>query len=136
MQITHTITLLELIWTVNALIGFFFMLRLLWRAIQDREWLIESKSINGDRRLRKYVSVTSILIYLGGAVTQFSYSAIGFVAMTQANLHAQVTAAQILTSAIFIGSSIVGSVLAYHIFKRREYVVKTIMEDYARREHA
>lgn len=127
MQITHTITVLELVWTIVATVGLLFNTLLVWRAFGDRNWLIYYKA-NGDHDLRTYVALTSILIFAGGVSTQFSYFTIGCVALTQPSPGGHVHVPQIVSSIIFIAASIVGTVLAGLIYSRRMKVIRLVAE--------
>lgn len=133
MSITHTISVLELLWTASALFGLLFTGMLLLRTLGDRRWLYETNA-NGDRDLRRTVAMTSILIFAGGVCTQMSYLAVGVLAMTQENGH--LNKIGIAVSSIFLGSSIVGAIMAGVIYTRRTEVVRRIVEDYVRRDHA
>lgn len=109
---------------------------LLYKAIQDREWLIDS-SANGDKAMREHVALTSIYIYVGGVVTQLSYLIVGVVLMTQPN-HlngAHQSDAQIINSIVFIASSVCGTILAANIYRRRNYVVGKLIKSYGRRNY-
>lgn len=135
MNLTHTVTLLEFIWTVTASIGLFFMSRLMVKSYHDRSWLINSHSANGDRHLRQMTATTSIMIFGTMTITQFSYLIVGVVAMTQPNRSSHhVSNAQIINSAVFIASSVSCVILASVIYIRRNVVVKELV-DRARREH-
>lgn len=133
MSITHTISVLEVVWTASALFGLLFTAMLLLRTLGDRRWLYETNA-NGDRDLRRTVAMTSVLIFAGGVCTQLSYLVVGLLAMTQGNGHPNKT--QIAVSVIFVGSSIIGAIMAGVIYVRRTEVVKQIVQDYVRRDHA
>lgn len=136
MNVTHTISALEIIWTVIAVIGVLFTSQLVYKSVQDYDWLL-TENANGDRELRRYVGLTSIMIYAGGIVTQLGYLAIGIVAMTQSNRGGeQPSKAQVAISIIFIACSGIGSILAGIIYKRRDSAVKEIVQGYVRRDHA
>lgn len=136
MTISHTVSLLEVLWTVSALFGLMFTGALFLRSLGDRRWLYETNA-NGDRDLRRNVALTSILIFAGGVVTQISYSIVGIIAMTQAgHSNGDPSVAQTVVSCIFLVSSIVGSIMAGVIYSRRTSVVKHIVEEYVRRDHA
>lgn len=126
-MITHTITIFELIWTVVALCGLGFMLGVLHRAYKDREWIIKEHA-NGYHELRKSVSVTSILIFLGGCITQLSYVLVGIIAMTQPSPGGRIHVTSIINSIIFVIASITGTVFAGAIYVRRVRVVQEIAE--------
>lgn len=135
MRLTETITLLEVIWTAIAFIGFLYMIRLFKRAVDDRTWLLES-GVNGDIKTRKEIALTSILIFVGGLVTQISYLTVGCLAMTQkSNGGGHPTAASIAISIIFITASSISTIFATIIYKRRMKVVNHVIHDYVRRDH-
>lgn len=132
MSLTHTITILELVWTLSALFGLVFTVKLLVRSVGDYYWLLDSNA-NGEREVRKNVGITSMIIFGGGVFTQFIYFIIGILAMTQPNLH--LTTVRVISSLFFICGSIVGSILAGVIYKRRTSIIVDIVENYVKREH-
>lgn len=121
-MITHTITGLELTWTLIALVGLLFVLGLLHRAVGDLTF-VEEQHVNGPR---KYSAITNILIFFGGCITQISYVAVGIVAMTQASPHAHITVANIISSSIFIIASLASTAFAGIIYIRRLKIISMI----------
>lgn len=129
MNITNTITVLELVWTIVAACGLVFMILLLHRSYEDREWLMDTKA-NGDKDLRQYVATTSFLIFIGGFVTQLTYTIVGIIAMTNPNLNnsSQPHLKQLFTSALFIISSCLGTIFAGIIYTRRIRITKAVLK--------
>jgi hypothetical protein len=123
MQVTETISILEIVWTTVAIFGFMFMLLLLQKSKQDLDWLDESQG-NGELSLRKNVATTTMLIYVGGVVTQASYLTLGIIAMTQPN--SAFNWLRILINSVFIGGSVVSSMIAGAIYTRRSRLVRLV----------
>jgi prolipoprotein diacylglyceryltransferase len=126
-EITHTITVLELVWTIVAVCGLIFNGLLMLRALQDHDWLIHS-SVNGDHDLRTYVALTSIFIFSGGFLTQLGYVVVGVIAMNFPSSGVHPHTPQIVTACIFIAGSLIGTTLAAIIYIRRTKVVKIVAD--------
>lgn len=123
-MITHTVSILELAWTMVAFLGLIFVIMILGRAQGDYNLLMQYH-LNG---LRKYAAMTSILIFLGGTITQISYMVVGVVAMTQPSLHNKVTVPNYISAGTFLLSSLTATVFAGVIWRRRVRIVEMLIE--------
>lgn len=122
-MITHTISLLELLWTIIALVGLGFITALFVRTCGD---YIIAKHYNGSKQLRLYAAMTSVLIFTGGLLTQISYVAVGIVAMTQPSTHEHTTTANYITASIFIIASFISVIFAILIYRRRVKIIEIL----------
>lgn len=125
-MITHTISMLELSWTIIGLIGLCFMIALFHRTYVDYQIAVE---YNGQHRIRQYAAKTSLLIFIGGCITQLSYVVVGIVAMTQPSVHHRVSVANYITGSSFILSSAISVVFAAVIYRRRVKIVQMLEKD-------
>ena len=125
MQITSTISILEIVWVIVSTFGVLFMALLLLRSYQDYKW-IQEEIINGDKELRVDVAKTSVLIFFGGTFTQLTYLTTGCIAMTQENR--AYTALRITTNVIFISGSAMSSLIAATVYQRRQRTTRLVQE--------
>lgn len=121
-MITHTISVLELTWTIVSLIGLIFVAAIFRRTVGDYEYVV-SAGVNGFRR---YAARTTITIFAGGVITQFAYVAIGVVAMTQNSTKTHITVANWITGIILIAASALSAIFAVVIYRRRSKLVAMI----------
>lgn len=122
MEITNTITVPEILWTVFCLIGLFYNFRIFIRAFGDLRHL-QIKRIDG---LRRYSGRLSALTYGTWTLVQLVFVLIGVVAMTQPSPpHQIVTALQIeITVAFILTSLIIAGASFYNERGRRELLRK------------
>lgn len=123
-MISHTVSGLELAWTLVALAGFIFIALLLARSLVDYEFVLNAR-VNG---LRRYSAVTTIFIFLGGTITQLSYIGVGIVAMTQSGNGHHLSVASYIIAIILMASSIISTVFGLMIYYRRIHLIDMIME--------
>lgn len=122
-MITNTISPLELAWTIVALLGLGLQVALCHRTTVD---LIIARRYNGRKKFREYAAFTSVLIFVGGLITQISYVTIGIVAMTQRSVHQHLTAANYINAGTIMTGSIIATIFAGIIYIRRVRIVEML----------
>lgn len=128
MTLTHTISLVEILWTVISAMGLWFCGRLFLRAMGDVRWLKENE-LNG---LRQHAATSSVFIYVTMSATQFGYVLIGVIAMILPSPNNHVQPLTYVITAVFITMSVIKTTMAYIINERREALRHMILKE---REH-
>lgn len=123
-MISHTVSALELSWTLVALVGFIFIALLLGRSLVDYEIVLNAK-VNG---LRRYSAITTVFIFLGGSITQLSYVGVGLVAMTQPGNGNHLSLPIILISSILMTSSVISTIFGLIIYYRRNHLIDMLLD--------
>jgi hypothetical protein len=120
MELTHTITLMEAIWTPFCLFGLLMASRLLSRAAGDLVVLRVSK-INS---IREYAAMTTLYLFATVCVIEFVFTLIGFVAMSLPN--ARVTTGGYVIGSLFICVTFALSIMLFLVERRRQVLLKKI----------
>lgn len=76
-MVTHTISVTELVWTLFCLVGFFYNLRILRRALGDL-FDLKKRKINS---IREYAARLTVFVYGMLTFVQFVFSLMGLLAM-------------------------------------------------------
>lgn len=130
MSLLGAITWIKGAWTAAATLGTCVTFVLLSMAITDYKLLIKQ----GINSWRQYVARTSILIFLGGLITQLVYFTAGIVSITQPNPYNRVTTAQIISGSLFIFGALTSITLAIVIFYRRKSILEVIEDALSNKE--
>lgn len=132
-MITHTISILELSWTLIALVGLGFQIALFHRVMDD---YIIADHYDGKRLFRRYAAKTSVFIFLGGLLQQVAFVIVGMVAMTQPAIHQRITTANYISGFTFIFSSLLSVGFAAIIYHRRMKIVTMLeLEENSKESH-
>lgn len=123
-MIVAEVSVLKLSWTAAATIGVLVTFSLFFMSVTDYR-LLSVKKLNG---WRKYVAGTSIIIFLGGFLSQAIYLAAGVISLTQPNHHSASAAAKHATQALFLTGAVVAIILAMLIFYRRLRILDVIQQ--------
>ena len=121
-MITPTISTIEVIYTLFALIGFIFCSRTLGRALGDLFVLRYSK-INS---VREYSAITTVIAKGTWCGIQLGLVVIGIIAMTKSNSNGPWTS--LILDIIFVCFSGVCSLGAFTVDKRRRELIDMIRE--------
>lgn len=124
-MITHTISVVELLWTIIALIGLYLCGRLLILSLSDVQWLKENE-LNG---LRQHAAISSVFIYLTMSMTQFSFMLIGIIAMILPSPNNHVQPFTYVITGVFISMSVFKSIMALLINHRRDELRLMLMKE-------
>jgi len=78
LQLTHTINVVEVVWTSFCALGLYFNVRLFWRATIDLATLRQLR-IN---HIREHAAVTHVLSFAGMTFVQFALLVVGLYTLT------------------------------------------------------
>lgn len=124
MNLTHTISILEVLWTIPCLIALFYFQSLFRRAMNDMRWL-RNEHINGNRR-----DAARIPIVVFGMLTTIwtLFTMLGVFAMIipPAN-RASTSPLAYVTAFAFISASVSAAIGAKYVESLRSGIVKRIM---------
>ena len=120
---TNSISAIELTWTTLCAIGLYYAQKLLARAGGDFTSLRKRK-INS---IREYAALTTVLLYSAITIVQFLFVLIGIVSMMIVN-RPSTSAGQMMVATSFLLVSAMLDVALFVVEKRREALVKKIME--------
>lgn len=123
-MITHTISVVEVLWTSVCAFGLFYAVQLLLRAMNDVRWLIVH-DMNG---LRRHAAISSVLIYMGMTMTQLGYVIIGIIAMILPSPNNKVQPLTYVITAVFITMSVFKTLISFALNRRRDELVKMVKE--------
>lgn len=117
---THTISWVELAWTLFTALGCVFAGKLLFRATEDL-YYIRGREING---YREFAAVTTIRLFIFLTLIQFIYTVIGIAAMTQPppyNPGQHPPTLNVVIGSVFVVTSFFFDIMAYitNVRKRR-----------------
>ena len=124
LTITHTITIIELIWTVCGLLGLWFNGRVFRRAAGDYIEL-RRRRINF---IREYAAITTMIAFGTWTVGQLMFALVGAVAMAQPNVSSSLTPTQAAITVCFILVAVLFALSAYIVDVRRQVIVRKIAE--------
>lgn len=124
-MITHTISFIELVWTVFCSIGLLFSVKLLRRAVDDLK-LLRRAEVN---HFREFSAVTSVWIFGLLTYMQFTFVMVGVIAMTQPSPNNVVSPLSYFIGGVFLQSSFNFDVVAYILNKRKEDLIAMIQKD-------
>lgn len=124
MNLTHTVSWIELAWTLFTVLGCIFTSRMLYRATEDLLYLRVQK-VNG---FREFSATTTIWVFTTLTLIQFIYVIIGGVAMTiPTNDH--VSSGSVAVGGILVVTSFFFDIMAYIINARKGRLVEMLKED-------
>lgn len=122
MKLTHTISLVELIWTFGCLPGLFFNTRVFRRAVGDLATL-RVRRINS---IREFSAITSMTLFGYLALVQYMFVFIGLIAMLAPNPHDRTSTTGYAITVTFLLVSVMSSGIAFLIDKRRRALIALI----------
>lgn len=123
-MITHTVSVVELLWTTFCLVGLVFNARQLRRAVVDVSDLRRLR-INS---IREYAAITTVLMFLTWTITQFMFVLVGAIAMTSVSPNNKVTPTSYVITVAFILISALFALAGYVIDIRRSKLIEKILE--------
>ena len=123
MELTGTVSVIEVIWTLFCVIGLIYSLKLMGRSATDL-FAIRIKKINS---IREYAAITTVILFVTLTLVQFLFVLIGVVAML-AEQSTSGSRTGYVVAALFIFVSFMLDVSLYTVEKRRSALVKKIAE--------
>lgn len=124
MQLTHTISLLEVIWTPFCFVGFVISARLLWRSGTDLV-VLRVKRINS---IREYAAMTTVYLFSALTIVQFLFMLIGGILMMRPETNEHPTGGVFIVGSLFIMTSMIFDVLLLLVERRRQVIIRKIAE--------
>jgi hypothetical protein len=123
-NLTHTISLLELIWTIASLLACIFGLRAFIRAAFDLYYLHRI----GKNHLRRYVAITSVVSFTIWTLVPAFDLYVGAWSMTVPQPPGKIPLPQMVNLSFLIASAVLIAVGAFVIDHRRQRIVEMIEE--------
>jgi len=122
MNLSNTITIYELAWTLICSPGLYYAGKLLRSATIDLV-ILRRNRINS---IREYAAITTMIMFFMSALVQFMFVLIGVVLMTTKNGSSQ--SPQILIFSMFVTVSLSKNFLLYIVNTRRRKLIEKIKE--------
>lgn len=122
MQLTHTISIVELIWTFGCLPGLYYNGRIFRRAVGDLV-VLRVRRINS---IREYSATTSLILFGYLTLIQAMFVTIGVIALTAPNPSSRVPATGYAITASFLILSVLSSGIAFAVDRRRRLLISII----------
>jgi len=122
-QLTHTISVVEVVWTIFCGLGLYFNVSLFWRASID----LAALRLNKINHIREHAAVTHVLSFAGMSFVQFVMLLIGLMAMTIPDN--PVSKFRYAVATIFIIVSFVLALLGWVQESRRRHLLRMIADD-------
>jgi hypothetical protein len=123
--LTHTVSLIEVIWSAVCLIALYFNLRLLRRAV-TLVYYLRVERING---IRAYAAVTTSLLFAWFAFIPCTNLLIGINAMLQESPGGRVTTTTYVVATMFMAEAFFSMMFGWIIYVRYANLTKRIRED-------
>jgi hypothetical protein len=122
--LTHTISLIELLWTGCCTIGLFFNCKALARAAGDL-LAVKIRRINS---IREYAAITTMSMFIAMVIVQVVFVIDGALAMSIPSPNNHVQPLSYVITSSFILCSFILSLLAYVQDKRRNNIIEMIKQ--------
>lgn len=124
MNLTHTISVIEILWVVMALPGFVYALILTNRASADFRYLRREK-ING---IRDYSAFTTTIMYSTVLMIEFLFVTLGVVAMFIPAATAHVTPLAFVITFCLFTINFMMTLASFSVERRREVLIRRLAE--------
>lgn len=125
MILTHTISLVEIIWTFICTLGLFFNFRVLMRASGDLQF-VKTQKINS---IREYAALTTMSMFVALVVVQLVFVIDGCLAMTLPSPGGKPQPLSYIITASFVLCSCILALLGFIQDTRRRYIITMIEEN-------
>jgi len=122
--VTHTISVVEIIWTVVSGIGLYFNLHVFWRAAGDF-LTVKIRKINS---IREYAAVTTLQLFTALVIIQLMFVVDGGLAMTVPSPNNKVQPLTYIITASFILVSALMALVGFMQDRRRANIIHMIKE--------
>lgn len=116
MELTHTISLIEIVWTLGCSPGLYYGIKIFRRATGDL-FTLRRKKINS---IREFSAMTTLILFGYLALMQFMFVLVGFLTMLapQSNTNGAAST-KFMVTGIFLLLSFLSSAIDYVVDKRR-----------------
>lgn len=122
--ITHTVSVVEVIWTVICSLGLLYNTKLLYDAVEDHV-NVKKNRING---IRSYAAMTTAIMFGSWTLIQFMFVMVGVISMLLPSPAGNVQPLTYILTVVFIFASAFMTVTAYTTNSRRRVLIKRIRE--------
>lgn len=122
MELTHNISVIEVVWTAGCAPGLYYNTRIARRAAGDLATL-RIKKINS---IREFSAVTSLALFAYLALSQFMFVLIGVLSMLAPNAKSGQSGAQFAVAGVFLLVSVTSSGIGFIVDKRRRALRRMI----------
>lgn len=124
MIITHTVSLVEVIWTLVSLFGLYFNMHVLIRAAGD----FLSVKVRRINSIREYAATTTLQLFITLVIVQLMFVVDGILAMTVPSPNNRVQPLSYVITASFVIVSFVLALLGFMQDRRRHNIVHMIRD--------